>query len=212
MEFLITLLEGIASFISPCILPMLPIYLGYFAGTENNRKKTIINACGFVIGFTIVFVVLGIFASTFGVLVQRYIHIIKIVFGSIIILLGLNFSGIIKLNFLNRTLKVEKKIKDFNFTKSILFGSMFSVGWTPCVGAFLGSALMMATVQEERIKGVLLLLTYSVGLGIPFILSAMLINKLKATFDFIKKHYKIINMISGVLLIVMGILMILGII
>lgn len=214
MEFLITFLEGLASFISPCILPMLPIYIGYFAGgkKEENKSKTVINAVGFVIGFTIVFILLGAFASTLGMFIHKNMKIIKLVFGVVIIVLGINFTGIIKLNFLNKTLKIKKEIKDLNFWKSVFFGSFFSLGWTPCVGTFLGSALMMAAVQEERIKGIMLLLTYSIGLGIPFILSAVFIDKLKKGIEFLKRNYKIVNMISGLLLVTMGILMMIGVI
>ena len=137
--------------------------------------------------------------------------IVKIVFGVIIILLGLNYTGLFKLKILNQTAKLKTNTDNLNFVKSILFGMIFSLGWTPCVGAFLGSALMMVAIQSELFKGTLLLLVYSLGLGIPFILSAILIEKLKTVFDFIKKNYKIINIISGLLLIVMGIVMLAGV-
>lgn len=206
MEYLFTFLEGIASFISPCLLPMLPIYISYFMGEEeNNKKKAVVNSIGFVLGFTIVFLLLSIFASTLGVWISNYIRYIKIIFGIIIIILGLNYIEILNLNFLNKTkgLKLEKK--NFNFLKAILFGILFSISWTPCIGSFLSSALLLIAKEQDLIKGMSLMLVYSFGLGIPFVLSVVLIEKLKEIFDFIKKNYKKVKIISGFILIAMGI-------
>ena len=206
MEYLFTFVEGIASFISPCLLPMLPIYISYFMGDEEkNKKKAIINSIGFVLGFTIVFLVLSIFASTVGSLVSEYIKYIKIVFGIIIIILGFNYMGVLKLNFLNKTKAVKADTKNLNFLKTMIFGILFSISWTPCIGTFLGSALLLIAKAQELIKGILLMLIYSVGLGIPFIISVVLIEELKEVFDFIKKNYTIVKLISGLVLIGMGI-------
>lgn len=209
MEYIVTFLEGLASFISPCVLPMLPIYISYFTGQEYDKKyKALINSIGFVIGFSIVFVFLGLLASSVGSFVLRYQNIIKIIFGIVIIIFGLNMMETIKIAFLNKTIKPNIKKKHFNFINSMLFGMLFSIGWTPCVGAFLGSALMMASTEGEMLKGGILLLCYSIGLGIPFILSSILIEKLKKLFSWIKEHYKLINTISGLFLIIIGIIMI----
>lgn len=209
MEYIVTFLEGIASFISPCVLPMIPIYISYFTGQDYNKKnKALTNSVGFVIGFSIIFVLLGVLASSIGSFVLKYQNIIKIVFGAVIIIFGLNMMEKIKIPFLNRTLKINSKKKDFNFLSSILFGILFSIGWTPCVGAFLGSALMMASTEGEILKGSILLLCYSIGLGIPFIISSLLIEKLKKLFTWIKEHYNLINTISGLFLILIGIIMI----
>lgn len=206
MEYLFTFLEGIASFISPCLLPMLPIYISYFMGEEeDNKKKVVINSIGFVLGFTIVFLILSIFASTLGSLVSEYIKYIKIVFGIIIILLGLNYMGVLKLNFLNKTKQVKANTKDLNFFKTMMFGILFSISWTPCIGTFLSSALLLIAKEQELLKGIVLMLIYSVGLGIPFIISAILIEKMKEIFDFIKKNYTKVKIISGLILIGMGI-------
>lgn len=208
MEYVLTFLEGIMTFISPCILPLLPIYISYFAGQSGIEKeknnRAIINSIGFVIGFTIVFVLLGAFASTLGTVLNDYKGIISVIFGVLIIIFGLQFMEIIKIPFLNRTNKMDIKLNNINFLKSILFGIVFSIGWTPCVGAFLGSALMIVATQGEIVKGILLLLLYSIGLGIPFIISAVLIEKLKGAFSFIKNHYKVVNIISGIILLIMG--------
>ena len=209
MEFIFTFLEGIASFISPCLLPMLPIYISYFIGKDNkNVKKAVLNASGFVLGFTIVFLVLSIFASQLGSLISSYIKYIKIFFGVIVILLGLNYMEIIDLKFLNKIKMKQADTKDLTFLKSILFGSVFSISWTPCIGTFLSSALLLIAKEQDIIKGILLMLVYSIGLGIPFIISAVLLEKLKEMFNVIKRHYDKIKKISGLILILMGIYMI----
>lgn len=209
MEYIVTFLEGIASFISPCVLPMLPVYISYFTGQEYEKKhKALINSIAFVTGFSIVFILLGVLASSIGNIILQYQNIIKILFGIVIVIFGLNMMETIKIPFLNKTLKPKIKKKEFNFITSILFGMLFSIGWTPCVGAFLGSALMIASTEGQIIKGSILLLCYSIGLGIPFIISSILIEKLKNIFTWIKEHYKIINIISSVFLIIIGIIMI----
>ena len=135
------------------------------------------------------------------------IKYIKIVFGIIIILLGLNYMEILKLNFLNKTKRVKADTKDLNFFKALIFGVLFSISWTPCIGTFLSSALLLIAKEQEILKGIILMLIYSVGLGIPFIISAIFIEKLKTLFDFIKENYGIIKKVSGLILIVMGIYM-----
>lgn len=210
MQYFIAFLEGIITFISPCLLPMLPVYISYFANGENNRKRTLFNALAFVAGFTVVFLVLGAFAGTVGALLKRYKTIVNIVTGAIVVVLGLNFSGLLQIGFLNKTKKPEVQIKTENIFSTFLFGMIFSIGWTPCVGAFLGSALMMASDSGTMVQGLLMLLVYSLGLGIPFLISALLLDRLKETFKFIKKHYLWINRIAGVFLIIVGIAMMTG--
>ena len=210
MEYLFTFLEGIASFISPCLLPMIPIYISYFIGEneDNKNNKAIINSIGFVLGFTSVFIILSIFASTFGSFVSKQIEYIKIFFGILIILLGLNYIGILKINFLNKTKRLKFNKENLNFFKSFIFGFLFSISWTPCIGSFLSSALLLVATHQNIFKGIVLMLLYSIGLGIPFKISAILLDNLKVMFDFIKKHYNIIKLISGLVLIFMGIYMI----
>lgn len=212
MQYVISFLEGIVTFISPCLLPMLPIYISYFAGGgERNIKKTLRGALGFVLGFTIVFVALGALAGTVGALLKEYQTAVNIVTGIIVIFFGLNFLGVFKINIFKGS---NNKINTQNmgFFTAMLFGIVFSVSWTPCVGAFLGSALMLASQQGHVGEGIIMLLVYSLGLGIPFVLSAVLIDYLKSAFNWIKQHYKTINIICGVLLIIVGILMATGLI
>jgi len=207
MQYLLLFLEGIITFISPCLLPLLPVYLSFFAAGTVNKRRTISNSIGFVLGFTIVFVILGAFAGTMGRLLWKYTVPVNIVTGLIVIVLGLNFLGVINIGFLNRTRQQKVNTKDLSFFPAILFGIVFSIGWTPCVGAFLGSALMMASRQGGTAEGILMLLVFSMGLGIPFVASAVLIDRLKGAFEFIRRNYKIINIISGSLLVLIGLLM-----
>ena len=207
MQYLLLFLEGIITFISPCLLPLLPVYLSFFAAGTVNKRRTISNSIGFVLGFTIVFVLLGAFAGTMGRLLWKYTMPVNIVTGLIVIVLGLNFLGVINIGFLNRTRQQKVNTKDLSFFPAILFGIVFSIGWTPCVGAFLGSALMMASRQGGTAEGILMLLVFSMGLGIPFVASAVLIDRLKGAFEFIRRNYKIINIISGSLLVLIGLLM-----
>lgn len=211
MQYIISFLEGIITFISPCLLPMLPVYISYFAGGAQERKtgRTIKNAVAFVLGFTLVFVALGALAGTLGSFLKQHQIVVNIVTGLIVVFFGLNFLGVFKLNIF-KGMRNKGKTDNLSFFSSMLFGIVFSVGWTPCVGAFLGSALMLASQQGEMLTGIIMLLLYSLGLGIPFIASALLIDKLKTAFGFIKKHYSVINTVSGILLIAVGILMMTG--
>lgn len=206
MEYLFTFLEGVASFVSPCLLPMLPIYIAYFAGTEKtSTKKTLCNSLGFVLGFTAVFILLAVFASGFGKLISSFMKYIKIVFGMLIIVFGLNYMELIKIGFLNKINRIKMATENLNFVKSFLFGMLFSISWTPCIGTFLSSALLLVAKQQEIFKGILLMLIYSIGLGVPFILSALLMEKMKSVFTVIKKNFDKIKKISGIVLIIMGI-------
>ena len=209
MQYLITFLEGVISFISPCVLPLLPVYISYFAANTNKKHSTVFRALGFVLGFTLVFCILGLFAGTVGAFLIKYRTAVNIISGLVVILLGLSFLDIIHLPFFGgkgNSIKVE------GFFSAFLFGTVFSVTLTPCVGAFLGSALMMASGSGTAIRGLLLLLAYSAGMGIPFLASAILTDKLSTFFGSIKRHYRTINLICGIFLIVVGILMMFGMI
>ena len=211
MQYFISFLEGIITFISPCLLPMLPIYVSYFAGgaLENKDNKRVIkNAIGFILGFTTVFILLGALAGFFGGLLNQYKTAVDIVTGAIVIIFGLNFLGVFRLNIFKGSHMAGTK--SLGFFSSVLFGVIFSIGWTPCVGAFLGSALMLAATRGSMAEGILMLLAYSIGLGIPFFISAILIDKVREAFRFIKKHYNVINIVSGSLLVIVGVLMATG--
>ncbi len=210
MQYFVSFLEGIITFVSPCLLPMLPVYLSYFAGGgERSTRKTVVSALGFVAGFTVVFVALGALAGTLGGFLKAHQTAVNIVSGLIVVFFGLSFLGVVRLNVFKGS-RGGMQNGEAGFFSTMVFGMVFSVGWTPCVGAFLGSALMLASQQGQTAVGMLMLLCYSLGLGIPFLLSALLIDKLKSTFDFIKRNYAIINTVSGILLILVGVLMATG--
>ena len=207
MQYLITFLEGFISFISPCMLPMLPLYISYFAGNADKKHKTVLRAGGFIAGFTLIFTLLGLFAGTLGVFLMKYQTVVNIVCGIIVIIFGLSYLEIIKLPFFKGMKELKPVTSIFS---AFIFGMIYSVSLTPCVGAFLGSALMLASSAGGALKGALLLLVYSLGLGIPFLISAILIEKLNTAFSFIKKHYKIVNTVCGIFLIVVGIMIAFG--
>ncbi|HIT32722.1 MAG TPA: sulfite exporter TauE/SafE family protein [Candidatus Enterenecus stercoripullorum] len=210
MQYLISFLEGVITFISPCLLPMLPIYLSYFAGGQaKSLRKTLLNALGFVMGFTILFVAMGALAGTLGGLVRQYQTVVNLVCGLMVIFFGLNFLGVFRFH-LFRGGQGRVNAGEMGFFSAVLLGIVFSVGWTPCVGAFLGSALMLASQQGHVLEGMAMLLVYSLGLGVPFLLSAVLIDYMKTAFDWIKGHYRMINLVCGAFLILVGILMATG--
>lgn len=218
----LTFLEGILSFISPCILPMLPIYLLYLAGsagaegvmpissstglTKGQKHRLVLNSIGFVTGFTIVFLLLGLTATSFGHLLTSHRSLLQKASGILMILFGLNFIGLLKIRLLNQEKRLEYSVSHLNFLSSIVFGSVFGFGWTPCIGAFLGSALALAGNSSTIGRGVLLLLAYSFGLGIPFILSAVLYEQLKNSIRWLKQQSAKITFFSGILLVLEGIL------
>ena len=210
MQYLITFLEGIITFLSPCLLPMLPIYASYFAGGGERRTgQTLSCALGFVAGFTAVFMAMGALAGTIGSFLLEYQRAVNLVGGIIVIMFGLNYLGLFRWNLFHGGSRVMDT-RNMTVFSAAIFGVIFSLGWTPCVGAFLGSALMLASQQGHTLEGMALLLAYSLGLGIPFVISAVLIDALKSTFDWVKRHYRVINLISGGLLVVIGVLMATG--
>lgn len=210
MTYLISFLEGIITFLSPCLLPMLPIYVSYFAGGgERSTRKTLTNALGFILGFTVVFVAMGALAGTLGSFLKSHQTAVNIVSGLLVIFFGLSFLGVFRLSFFQGS-RFRVDGEHMGFFSALVFGLIFSLGWTPCVGAFLGSALALASQQGHVVQGMGMLLAYSLGLGVPFLLSALLIDKLKSTFDWVKRHYAVINRISGGLLIAIGLLMATG--
>ncbi|MCR5216798.1 MAG: redoxin domain-containing protein [Lachnospiraceae bacterium] len=227
MEYFITLVEGLLSFLSPCMLPMLPIYLTYLAG--NNQKSLAhtgngedeepkdalpgrtyqrLRALCFVLGFTLVFMGLGLFAGTLGVFLQQHKTLIQFLGGLFILILGLLYFLDAKI-FSRFSLHSNASLNP-GYVSAILFGMVYSINLTPCVGPLLGSALVLASTAGTVGKGGLLLLCYSLGLGIPFLLSAELISVLEHHFTSIRKHFDLIRKLSGILLILMGLFMMLN--
>lgn len=210
MQYILLFLEGIITFISPCLLPMLPIYISYFSAGKANKKKAFLNSIGFVCGFTFIFVIMGAFMGIFGKLLREYAMVLNLITGLVVIVFGLNFMGVFKFSFLNRTYARKADVKNLGFFSSVLLGIVFAISWTPCVGFFLGSALLAASVKASLVQGITMLLAYSLGLGIPFIASAVLLDQMKDAFSFIKRNYRSVNMAAGGLLVVVGLLMATG--
>ena len=203
MNFVMTFLEGLASFISPCILPLLPVYLLYFAGGESAAKKrTLLGACAFALGFSLVFIALGVFAGTLGALLSAHRPFVSAACGGLIILFGLSYLGLFRLPFSG---SAAHKPPAPTFAGAFVFGLAYAVSLTPCVGVFLGAALATAAQGASVLKGAALLAAYALGLAIPFILAALFIDKLKGVIMGIKKHYKVINPICGALLVLFGV-------
>ncbi len=215
LSYMMVFIEGILTFISPCILPMLPIYFVYLAGNvahdnAERKRKLVINAIAFVLGFTIVFTLLGASATAIGNLLEKFREQLEIISGIIIIIFGLNFIGLIKINIFNREKRFKLNTTDMGVFSSILLGMVFSFGWTPCAGPFLASVLLVASVSKTVGEGIILLIVYSMGLGIPFLLTAILFEKLEGIFQKLTKYQRIIKIISGFVLIIMGILIMSG--
>lgn len=215
MDALVTFFEGVITFVSPCLLPLLPLYVAYFAGgadrqAQGGTRRTVVCAVGFVLGFGLLFTLMGAFAGLVGGLLLRYQRVLNVICGLVIVVLGLNYLGVLSIGALNRTSRMDAKVMPRNFGTSALFGMVFAIGWSPCVGTFLASALSMAASSASVLTGVGLLACYSLGLGLPFVVCAVLIDQLEGAFDWIKRHYDAVNRVSGVLLVALGVLMATG--
>jgi len=211
MAYLLTFLEGVLAFLSPCVLPLVPMYVAYFAAGDPDDKHTRRNAFGFLLGLVIVFVALGALAGLIGARIPA--RPVELVAGVMLILFGLHYVGALRIAILSRhhgkTLS-PARLRTLRFPWAVAFGAVFALCWTPCVGPLLGAALMKAAMAATVLEGVALLALFALGLGLPLLLSALLLNQLKGVFGVIKRHYVTINRICGVLLIGMGLLMIFG--
>jgi len=213
---------GLFSFVSPCVLPLIPAYISYISGvsiqqlkdtaalTGGQRFTILVNAFAFVLGFSIVFILLGATATLIGSFLTAKAGIIMKIGGVIIVVFGLHLTGLIRIPFLNYEKRFEVHAKVASFFSVMLMGAAFAFGWTPCVGPILGTILLYAGTQETVTKGVLLLSAYSLGLGIPFILTALAVNAFFRVFAKIRKAFRAIEIASGVLLILIGILVFFG--
>ena len=212
---------GIISFLSPCILPVIPSYLAFITGIsleelsqqeslKKVRKKVIANSLMFILGFSILFIALGASATFIGKFLYKNIRWFEIIGGVLVIVLGLHFAGIFRLKFLDREKKIHLKKKPLGYLGTCLVGMAFGAGWTPCVGPILGAILAMAATTQDILQGIILLVSYSAGLGIPFLLSAIILHKFFEYFKTIRKYFKTISIVGGVLLIIVGILLITG--
>ena len=207
---------GILTFVSPCILPLIPAYLSFITGesidtlTNEHRPlaRTLLHAVFFILGFTVIFVLLGASASYLGTLAGRHRDLLRWVGGVLVIILGIHMAGIIRIPFLYRQSRVETGRLAWGYLGSFVVGVAFAVGWTPCVGPILSSILILASAQDTVAQGMLLLAAYSLGLGIPLLLTALFINWALRFFHAVRRWYRAIEITSGAVLVILGLLLI----
>ncbi len=211
------LLAGGLSFVSPCVLPLIPGYISFISGVSldelTDKEKAgkhlgriAVNTVFFVIGFSLVFIAMGASASFIGGWLFENRELMSKIGGVLIFLFGLHVAGVFKIRALNYEKRFHTSEKKFGILGSVIIGMAFAFGWTPCIGPILGSILTLAAGQNTVGQGVLLLSFYSAGLGIPFILTALLFNWLIGIFGFIKRHFRAVEIISGSLLMAIGVL------
>lgn len=215
----LSLFMGIVSFASPCILPLIPSYVSYITGISfdelagpdfrrKNIKTTVLHSLAFVAGFTVIFVALGATASLLGQVMIEYLQGIRIAGGVLLIVLGLFVSDLVPIPFLQRDAKIHLKSRPAGFLGTFIVGVIFAAGWTPCTGPFLAAVLMQAAQSETMGSGMAFLAFYSLGIGIPFILSALAISAFLSSFQKLKNYFRAIKITSGAVLIIMGFLLI----
>lgn len=205
-EIPLLFLEGLLAFVSPCMLPMLPVYLMYLAAeTEQGKRASVVNTIGFVAGFTLLFMALGATATAIGAALDAHRLLLQRASGFVILIFGLHFLGVFRIGFLDVEKKLEVSVRRRGFIGALLFGAAFSLGWTPCLGPFLGSALMLAGARETVAEGVFYLFVFSMGLGVPYILAALFFTRIKGIFQWLRRHGQTIKKVSGAILAAAGI-------
>ncbi len=202
---------GLISFLSPCVLPLIPGYISYISGESlgdivEKQKKVVLKTILFTVGFSLVFISFGATASFIGNLLLENSNSLRIIAGIIIIIFSLQLMGVLNLNFLNKEKRFQTKNYSNNLFFPVIVGAAFGFGWTPCIGPVLGSILTLAAVESSIGKGILLLSFYSLGLAIPFILSGYGISKFLAFSKNFRKNIKIVSVTGGVILLITGIL------
>ncbi|MDP2943062.1 MAG: cytochrome c biogenesis protein CcdA [Candidatus Omnitrophota bacterium] len=217
VTIVVAFIAGLISFLSPCVLPLIPSYLSYITGItfseltqealpKKIRFLTAAHSMLFICGFTAVFIILGLSFTFLSGFLLQYQNLIKKIGGIIVVLFGLNIAGFLNLGFLQKERKLEIKSKPMGYLGSFLVGAVFSLGWTPCVGPALSSILILGSTTATVAQGAILLLSYSLGLGIPFFISSLLINNFLSYFKRIKRYLRIISVISGLFIVAIGVM------
>ena len=215
---LVALVAGVISFLSPCVLPIVPPYLAYMSGVSLGdmsnqsaaRRKAVIAALFFVMGLSTVFLILGFTASAFGAFFLQNQLLFSRISGAVIIVFGLHFLGVFRIPFLDQEARLDAGDKGGTSFGAYVLGLAFAFGWTPCIGPQLGAILSLAASEASVSKGTLLLGIYAAGLGIPFLLAAMFITRAMGVMNRIKRHMKTIERVMGVLLVLVGLAMLTG--
>lgn len=221
VSFGIAFVAGILSFLSPCVLPLVPGYISFLSGVSleelrqgAQHKKVLLKAgfvsISFVLGFSVIFTALGASATFLGKLLAEHLHMLAKIAGIIIIILGLHLTGLFKIKWLNYQKKIEVKRSSPGLVTAFFIGMAFGFGWTPCIGPILAGILAIAAAQETLLRGVLLLLVYSLGLGIPFIITGFAIGAFMRFFERYRKFIRTGEVIAGIFLVAIGGLMLFG--
>ncbi len=215
-------MAGLISFLSPCVLPLVPPYLGYLGGTTISQvssddgmddtvwRRVVLGSIFFVLGFTTVFVGLGAGASAFGQLIQAYQEPLSKIAGAVIIVFGLHFLGVFRISLLYKEARYEANVQGASLAGAYLIGLAFAFGWTPCIGPVLATVLAVAASEDSVARGVQLLFVYSLGLGVPFVLAAVAIRPFMSFLQRIKKHLTTVERVMGLMLVVTGIMFLTG--
>jgi cytochrome c-type biogenesis protein len=217
VTYLVAFSAGLFTFVSPCVFPLIPAYICFITGlslaelTDGEkrsvlRKVTVANSLSFILGFSIIFVALGASVTLLGQFLLEYQTLLTKVGGVLIIVFGLFITGLLRLDFLSREKRVHLRVKPAGYLGSLLVGATFALGWTPCVGPILSAILLYASTSKSLTAGILLLGAYSLGLGLPFFLSALALNSFLIYFDKARKYIRAFSVVSGIFLIVIGIL------
>jgi len=219
VSFSAVFIAGLLTFLSPCILPLVPAYISYITGVSFDglkkaesrliRKKALVHSLFFVLGFSLIFIALGASATWLGNFLLQYRAVIARVGGALVIIFGLYLMGVFKLRFLDRERKITFKLGKGSKIGAFLLGITFAAAWTPCIGPVLGSILALAATKETVLQGVGLLGVYSLGIAVPFIISALLINTFLSYFALFKKYMPYVRFVCGLLLVIMGFLLLL---
>lgn len=216
VPLLISFAGGIIAFLSPCTLPLLPVYISYISGVGikeeidgKKRLKMVLSTLAFVIGFTIIFVLMAIVVSYFGNIARKILYndILYKIVGIIVIIMGIQMTGIFKFRFLNREKKIELNFKKRGYLISMFLGMAFAIGWSPCTGPILGSVLALAATSATVYQGILYLIAFSLGLGIPFLIIGFFMDYFTKIIKKSGKVVSIISVVSGVILIIMGVIL-----
>ncbi len=220
VSYVAALVAGILSFVSPCVLPLVPGYLSFISGMslegahtgaalpEGTTRRVFLASIAFVLGFSTVFVALGASASSIGLLIHDKLWILTKLAGVAVILFGLHTMGLLKINALYRQAQIDVKRKPAGPLGAFVVGLAFAFGWTPCLGPILGSILALASQEETVTRGATLLAVYSLGLGVPFLATSLAVNRFFAAFRKVRKYYRVIEVVAGLLMVGIGVLLV----
>ena len=218
LNVVVAMAAGLLSFLSPCVLPLLPSYLSFIAGVSfeelqgtvanpRTRRALMVNSILFVLGFSLVFIALGAGATLMGQVLFQYQVAIRRVGGVLVVLMGLYVAGWLRIPFLMREWRAELSRRPAGYIGAVVTGVTFAAGWTPCIGPILGSILTLASVSQTAGTGILMLAAYSLGLAIPFLISSLMIGRFLVFFDRFKRFFPVVTKLSGVILIAVGLLL-----